>query len=72
MRRYDKYVVPTELVTDLRTSVSGITRKHLERGESFTVCRGEIAALLEGKIIVGHALHNDLKVSLAHQQKRLK
>jgi RNA exonuclease 4 len=29
---YDKYVQPTEPVVDYRTSISGITEKHLQNG----------------------------------------
>lgn len=31
-------------------------------GEEFEVVKKEVAELLKGRILVGHALHNDLKV----------
>lgn len=31
-------------------------------GEEFEIVQKEVAALLKGRILVGHALHNDLKV----------
>lgn len=34
---YDKYVKPTEPVIDYRTSVSGITEKHLENGSFINI-----------------------------------
>ncbi|KAH0615375.1 hypothetical protein JD844_004557, partial [Phrynosoma platyrhinos] len=59
---YDKYVKPTEKVTDYRTAVSGIRPEHLKAGEDFKVVQKEVASILRGRILVGHALHNDLKV----------
>lgn len=60
--RYDKHVVPEERVTDFRTVVSGVEPRHLRNGVSLRTCRNEVAALTDDKILVGHALHNDLKV----------
>lgn len=57
---YDAYVSPTEEVTDYRYFVSGITKEHLENGVDFSTCRQQVGELLEGKILVGHALKNDL------------
>ncbi|XP_070374536.1 RNA exonuclease 4 isoform X2 [Equus asinus] len=58
---YDKYVKPTQPVTDYRTAVSGIRPEHLRQGEEFEVVQKEVADMLRGRILVGHALHNDLK-----------
>nr|XP_031306752.1 RNA exonuclease 4 isoform X1 [Camelus dromedarius] len=62
---YDKFVKPTQLVTDYRTAVSGIRPEDLAQGEEFEVVQKEVAGLLKGRILVGHALHNDLKVPAA-------
>ncbi|XP_060106863.1 RNA exonuclease 4 [Heteronotia binoei] len=70
---YDKYVKPTEKVTDYRTAVSGIRPENLKTGEDFKVVQKEVADLLKGRILVGHALHNDLKVLLLdHPKKRIR
>lgn len=34
----------------------------LVSGEQFAVVQKEVAEMLKGRILVGHALHNDLKV----------
>ncbi|XP_005408500.1 PREDICTED: RNA exonuclease 4 isoform X2 [Chinchilla lanigera] len=70
---YDKFVKPTEPVTDYRTAVSGVRPEHLKRGEELEVVRSEVAAMLKGRILVGHALHNDLKVLfLDHPRKKIR
>lgn len=70
---YDKYVKPTEPVTDYRTAVSGIRPENLKQGEEFEVVKKEVAEMLKGRILVGHALHNDLKVLfLDHPKKKIR
>lgn len=59
---YDKYVRPNERVTDYRTFVSGIEAYHLKDGISFEVCQREVCNLLQDRILIGHAVHHDLKV----------
>lgn len=64
---YDKYVLPTEPITDYRTSVSGIRPGDLktENGaEKFEVVQKEVAEIIKNKTLVGHAIHNDLKILL--------
>ncbi|CEF69503.1 RNA exonuclease 4 [Strongyloides ratti] len=58
---YDKYVKVLEPVVDYRTYVSGITPKHLEKGENYFTVRNEVKCILDGRIIVGHDLRSDLK-----------
>jgi RNA exonuclease 4 len=58
----DTYVkVPVE-VTDYRTFVSGIEAKNLEGDGAVTLTevRQRVKAILHGKILIGHALENDL------------
>ncbi|XP_003473045.2 RNA exonuclease 4 [Cavia porcellus] len=70
---YDKFVKPTEPVTDYRTAVSGVQPEHLKQGEELAVVQKEVAAMLKGRILVGHALHNDLKVLfLDHPKKKIR
>ncbi|KAM6431330.1 RNA exonuclease 4 isoform 2-T2 [Liasis olivaceus] len=70
---YDKYVKPTEEVTDYRTAVSGIRPEHLKKGEDFKTVQKEVADLLRGRILVGHALRNDLKILLLdHPKKKIR
>ena len=59
---YNKYVKPTEEVRDYRTSVSGIYPHHLKDAEDFKTVQKEVAAILKGRLLVGHALKHDLEV----------
>lgn len=71
---YDVYVLPTEEVTDYRTRVSGIRPGDLTResgAKSFKLVQKEVADLIEGHVLVGHALNNDLDVLfLSHPRKK--
>ncbi|XP_076850487.1 RNA exonuclease 4 [Brachyhypopomus gauderio] len=67
---YDKYVQPTERVTDYRTAVSGIRPADIENAEDFKTVQQEVAQILEGRILVGHAIHNDLKILLLDHPKK--
>ncbi|XP_020650564.3 RNA exonuclease 4 [Pogona vitticeps] len=70
---YDKFVKPTEKVSDYRTRVSGIRPENLRKGEDFKVVQKEVADILKGRILVGHALHNDLKILfLDHPKKKIR
>lgn len=62
----DTYVRVPAPVTDYRTHVSGITPEHLQPqpGHSlmtFSEVREKVQSILRGKILIGHALENDLK-----------
>lgn len=61
---YDAFVKVDERVTDFRTQFSGVRPRDLKSKDavSFKECVTEVARLLKGKILVGHALRNDLKV----------
>ncbi|XP_060697628.1 RNA exonuclease 4 [Hemiscyllium ocellatum] len=70
---YDKYVKPTEKVTDYRTWVSGVRPADMRNGEDFKVVQREVAEILEGRVLVGHAVHNDLKILfLDHPKKNIR
>lgn len=59
---YDKYINPSMPVTDYRTRWSGIRRCDLINAMPYAVARKEILKLLAGKVVIGHAVHNDFKV----------
>ncbi|MCJ1312601.1 REX4, RNA exonuclease 4 [Agyrium rufum] len=67
---YDSFVLPKERVTDYRTYVSGITPKLLEDARTLEEVQKDIASLLDGKILVGHAIRNDLDALMLGHPKR--
>ena len=67
---YDSFVLPKEPVTDYRTHISGITPALLQTARSFEAVQADIAKLLDGKILVGHAVKNDLRaLKLGHPKR---
>lgn len=65
----DQYVRPAEKVTDYRTFVSGIEPAHLIEGAlGLAEAQKQVAHILTGRILIGHAVHHDLQVgfSLVH------
>ncbi|KAL6266558.1 hypothetical protein P5V15_003405 [Pogonomyrmex californicus] len=67
---YDKYVKPREKIVDYRTAVSGIRPEHLQNGENFNIVQKEVADILKGRILVGHALKHDLNVLYLSHPRR--
>ena len=71
----DSFVqVPTK-VTDFRTQWSGVLPKHLQSKKAMTVkeCRQQVTDLLHDKILVGHALKNDLDaLMLTHSSEMIR
>ncbi|XP_029121036.1 uncharacterized protein [Elaeis guineensis] len=67
---YDEYVRPVERIVDFRTKISGIRPKNMKKAKEFWAVQKEVAELIKGRILVGHALHNDLKVLLLSHPKR--
>lgn len=61
---YDKFVRPKGYVTDFRTKYSGVRSKNLRDAISFEQCQAEVAEQLRGRVLVGHALKNDLDALL--------
>ncbi|KAM6994417.1 interferon-stimulated 20 kDa exonuclease-like 2 [Tautogolabrus adspersus] len=59
---YDKFIIPSMPVTDYRTRWSGIRRCDLVNATPYSNARKEILRLLMGKVVIGHAIHNDFKV----------
>jgi RNA exonuclease 4 len=68
----DTFVQVPARVTDFRTHVSGVTARdiHTNRGAmEVGECRKTVSKLLKDKILVGHALHNDLQALLLQHPK---
>jgi len=59
---WDEFVRQEQEVTDYRTFVSGITPLDMEVATlTFDECRQKVQALISDKILVGHALKNDMR-----------
>lgn len=59
----DEHIRQKQTVTDYRTFVSGITKEDLDEATlTLERCRAKVLRLLHNKILVGHALKNDLEV----------
>ena len=58
----DVFVRQRERVTDYRTHVSGVREKDMLGARPFEDVQKQVAELLRDKILVGHAVHNDLQV----------
>lgn len=67
---YDSYVQQREEVTDWRTHVSGISPKHMLAARPFAEVQQDVAKLLDGKVLVGHAVSNDLNVLMLGHPRR--
>ncbi|KAL3476250.1 hypothetical protein BJX99DRAFT_246948 [Aspergillus californicus] len=67
---YDSYVRPKEMVTDWRTHVSGILPKHMVEARSLELVQKEVTEILDERILVGHAIRNDLDALLLSHPKR--
>ncbi|CAG04558.1 unnamed protein product, partial [Tetraodon nigroviridis] len=59
---YDKFIKPPVPVTNYRTRWSGIRPRNLANATPYAAARKEILRLLAGKVVIGHAVHNDFKV----------
>ncbi|XP_047382644.1 interferon-stimulated 20 kDa exonuclease-like 2 [Sciurus carolinensis] len=58
---YDEYILPPCHIVDYRTKWSGICKKHMVNATPFKIARSQILKIILGKIVVGHAIHNDFK-----------
>lgn len=67
----DAMVQPKERVVDFRTWVSGITPAMLENAESFETVQAQVAEILDGRILVGHAVHHDLQALLLSHPRHM-
>ncbi|CAG8972176.1 hypothetical protein HYALB_00007318 [Hymenoscyphus albidus] len=70
---YDSFVKPEEFVTDWRTPVSGIAPRHIVTARQFDEVQTQVAEIMKDRIIVGHAIKNDLDVlMLTHPKKDIR
>jgi RNA exonuclease 4 len=60
----DTFVQPRERVTDWRTWVSGVRESDLVGAPEFGEVQKMVSELVKGKVLVGHAIENDLHVSV--------
>ncbi|GLI81475.1 3'-5' exonuclease [Penicillium ochrochloron] len=67
---YDSYVRPKEMVTDWRTHVSGIAPKHMVEARTLEQVQKEVGEIMDGRVLVGHAVSNDLDALLLGHPKR--
>ena len=59
---FDEYIRPEERIIDYRTRWSGIRKSNMTHAMPFQDALWTIHGILQDKIIVGHAIHNDLDV----------
>ncbi|TVY92020.1 RNA exonuclease [Lachnellula willkommii] len=67
---YDSFVRPKEFVTDWRTHVSGVSPKSMVTAREFEEVQLDIAKILQERVVVGHAVKNDLGVLMLSHPKR--
>ncbi|CAN6476684.1 unnamed protein product [Victoria cruziana] len=67
---YDEYVRPLEHVVDFRSEISGIQPHNLKKAKDFHIVQKDVAQLIKDRILVGHALHHDLKAMLLSHPKK--
>ncbi|KAJ3799142.1 ribonuclease H-like domain-containing protein [Lentinula aff. detonsa] len=58
----DEFVRQRERVVDYRTQYSGIRESDMQKAKPFDQIQKRVADLIQDRILVGHAVHNDLKV----------
>ncbi|THH30878.1 hypothetical protein EUX98_g3325 [Antrodiella citrinella] len=67
----DEFVRQRERVVDYRTQWSGIRPSDMIKAKPFEEVQKKVAELIKDRILVGHAIHNDLKVLLLSQPRSL-
>jgi len=70
---YDTFVTPTERITDYRTQWSGIRPKDLIGAPTKQSVVEKVRSILAGRILVGHALQNDLEaLNISHPESHVR
>ena len=64
------FVKPKEKVTDWRTWVSGVRQSDMANALTFEEAQVKVAELMKDRILVGHAIKNDLEVLLIGHARR--
>jgi RNA exonuclease 4 len=67
---YDSFVKPKEFVSDWRTHVSGVSPKNMATARTFEQVQEDVAAVMKDRVIVGHAIKNDLEAMMLGHPKR--
>ncbi|KAJ7903822.1 ribonuclease H-like domain-containing protein [Mycena olivaceomarginata] len=60
----DEFVRPRERVVDYRTEFSGVRAGDMVNAKPFPAVQSLVAALIKDRVLIGHAVHNDLKALL--------
>jgi len=68
---YDTFVKPRERVTDYRTHVSGVRPEDLHDAPEFSSVQQKVSEMIKGRVLVGHAIHHDLKVLFLDHPRKL-
>ena len=58
-------------MTDYRTAVSGVRPEDLVGAPEFKDVQAEVAEMIKDRVLVGHAIHHDLKVLFLDHPKKL-
>ncbi|KAF3938111.1 hypothetical protein ABW19_dt0207855 [Dactylella cylindrospora] len=66
----DTFVKPKERVTDWRTWVSGVSPKDMANAVTLEEAQTKVHEIINGKILVGHAIQNDLEALFLSHPKR--
>ncbi|KAK6363511.1 3'-5' exonuclease [Orbilia blumenaviensis] len=66
----DTFVRPKERVTDWRTWVSGVSAKDMAKAITLEEAQKKVHDIIDGKILIGHAIHNDLEALFLSHPKR--
>uniref|UniRef100_A0A8D2B9P9 Exonuclease domain-containing protein n=1 Tax=Sciurus vulgaris TaxID=55149 RepID=A0A8D2B9P9_SCIVU len=66
---YDEYIFPPCHIVYYQTKWSGICKKRMENATPFKIAWSQILKIILGKIVVGHAIHNDFKALQYFQPK---
>ena len=66
---YDSFARPKEFITNWRTHVSGVSPKNMATARSFEQVQQDVAAILKDRVLVGHAVKNDLDALILSHPK---